>query len=306
MKLIRVFPRKTNATPTDQDVRFTIPLQKDIDIDKVFISVTFTYDLKNAEYLYHHWKYIAPTEMGGPAFMQPENEFIPGLFLKEGITITSRGCPNKCWFCSVWKRNGSLKELEIKEGFNIMDDNLLACSDQHIDNVFEMLKKQPQKPIFSGGLDSKLLTDRIASKLYELKPERLYFANDTQDDIEPLFEAGKTLKKAGFNTKHHTLMCYVLIGYPSDNFDNAKKRIEQTIEAGFMPFAMLYRNQKGKVNTEWRKFQRQWTNPIICASNMTALKKQKEGAGKLTVPNGLQTKAGFDGGFLNIVFGKYK
>lgn len=44
-KIIRVFPRRTNATPDDQDVRVaTTPTLWD-EADEVHISVTFTWDI---------------------------------------------------------------------------------------------------------------------------------------------------------------------------------------------------------------------------------------------------------------------
>jgi len=33
--------------------------------------------------------------------------------------------------------------------------------------------------------------------------------------------------------------------------------------AGFFPFAMLYRDEKGKVGEDWRRFQRIWARPQI-------------------------------------------
>ena len=39
--------------------------------------------------------------------------------------------------------------------------------------------------------------------------------------------------------------------------------MEQTIKAGFMPYAMLYRDAEGKVDKEWSKFQREWLRPAI-------------------------------------------
>ncbi|GAH28238.1 unnamed protein product, partial [marine sediment metagenome] len=51
------------------------------------------------------------------------NGFIPGRYVKEGVTITSRGCPNRCSFCMV---KSPLKELKIYPGNNVIDNNLLA------------------------------------------------------------------------------------------------------------------------------------------------------------------------------------
>ncbi|WP_235375064.1 MULTISPECIES: hypothetical protein [Sanguibacteroides] len=191
------------------------------------------------------------------------------MYMKKGYVITSRGCPNRCWFCAVPKREGyALRELPVIDGWIVTDDNLLACSDRHIKEVFDMLKRQPDRPQFVGGLEAKILTSERAKQLKELRPESLFFAYDTPDDLEPLRQAGKYLFDAGFTKASHELRCYVLIGYKGDSFEKAEKRLRETWDAGFMPFAMLYRDFKGEVSTKWKQFQREWANPIIVASNL--------------------------------------
>ena len=37
----------------------------------------------------------------------------------------------------------------------------------------------------------------------------------------------------------------------------------QTMQAGFVPYAMLFRGEDGKYDLEWRRFQREWCRPII-------------------------------------------
>jgi hypothetical protein len=271
MRVLRVFPRKTNATPDDNNVIINRMPNLFDEADRVDISVAFTWDLPRAEKLYFMWKSVAPVFMGGPALNEIGKEFEPGVYLKEGYTITSRGCNNKCWFCSVWKREQGVRELPIKEGYNIIDDNLLACSDQHIKAVFEMLRNQNKPAIFSGGIEAALLKQWHVDLFASIKLKELFCAYDTPDDYEPLVEAGKLLKQANITLENRKARAYILIGYPSDTFDEALNRIKQTIEAGFFPFAMLWRNEKGESKREWRQFQRQWANPVITAVNCKTL-----------------------------------
>lgn len=235
--MIRVFPRRTKATPIDN---FSYvgdpPLLFPPEADKIEISVTFEWDLKEAERLKKEWSIIAPVEIGGPATGIPGGDFIPGRYLKQGYVITSRGCRNRCWFCSVWKREGDIRELPITEGNNILDDNLLDCSDNHIKAVFKMLYKQKKQVEFTGGLEAALLKEWHIEELKKLNPLHMFFAYDTPDDKDPLFEAGKLLKKHGFTNRK--LRAYVLIGYPKDTFEKAEERLYDTLKAGFMPMAM--------------------------------------------------------------------
>jgi len=263
LKIARVFPRKTNATPLDEYTFFDMPGLFLPHIDEIHVSVAFTYDLGKAHELAEQWRHVAPVKVGGPAMDEPGGEFVPGRYLKKGYVITSRGCPNNCWFCRVPIREGrEIRELPITEGNNVLDDNLLACSDGHIRKVFAMLKRQKHgRPMFTGGLEAKRLKDWHVEALREIRPKEIFFAYDTADDYEPLVEAGKMLLKAGFTVSSHALRAYVLIGYPNDTFEKAETRLMQTIKAGFMPMAMLYRDREGKRDVQWARFQRFWARP---------------------------------------------
>jgi len=261
MKIARVFPRKTEASPNDELAFFDRPGFFETDIDEAHISITFTYDIEKAKRLADQWSKITTVKIGGPALDDIGGEFIPGKYLKPGYVITSRGCPNNCWFCDVKKREGDIRELEIKNGWNILDSNLLACSDTHIKNVFSMLKKQKIKAQFTGGFEAKRLKEWHVSELWNLRPEQMFFAYDTEDDFEPLIEAGKMLRYANFTRQH--LRCYCLIGYKNDTFEKAEKRLMQAWIAGFLPMAMLWKNKKGDIEPKWTDFQRIWDRPAI-------------------------------------------
>ena len=55
----------------------------------------------------------------------------------------------------------------------------------------------------------------------------------------------------------------MLCGYPEDSMDAAEKRAKQIMGLGFLPFAMLCRDETGSRDPEWRKFQREWANAVI-------------------------------------------
>jgi len=262
--IARVFPRRTKATPSDLYSFHTEPgwFIPD-DIAEVHVSVTFTWDMKRAEYLAKAWKDVAPVKIGGPGTGMKGEEFEPGRYLKQGYVITSRGCPNKCWFCSVWRREGNIRELPIRPGVNVLDDNLLACSEKHIRAVFKMLKAQKGRKEVTGGLEAARLKDWHIDLLVDLKPKQIFFAYDTLDDYEPLVVAGKKLARAGFTVNRKITRCYVLIGYPGDIMKDAEKRLKRTVEAGFIPMAMLYRGKTGKYDKDWRRLQRQWARPAM-------------------------------------------
>ena len=271
MKIIRVFPQKTKATPNDDFVRIGEGPGLFDEADQIHISVTFTWDLPLAEKLARQWRDVAPVTIGGPALNERGGDFTPGMYLKPGYVITSRGCPNRCWFCSVPEREGGeIRELPITEGHNVLDDNLLACSDKHIRRVFAMLARQKESIEFTGGLEAARLTNWVAGGLTTLRIKQMFFAYDTPDDLLPLQQAGQILQSYGFKIHPHShcLRCFVLCGYPKDTLADATKRMEQTMQAGFTPMAMLWKDEMGRRDPEWGKFQRLWARPAIIYSRL--------------------------------------
>lgn len=87
MKIARVFPRITKATPEDELCFFgPPPLLTLPEIDEVHVSCVFTYDRAKAEELAYQWEVTGvPVKIGGPAYDDPaEGDFVPGRYLKKG------------------------------------------------------------------------------------------------------------------------------------------------------------------------------------------------------------------------------
>ena len=278
--IARVFPRRTKMTPTDENAFVGEPPLGCPQYDEVHISVCFTWDIDASHYLAAQWRPYGKIKLGGPALGKLNGDFVPGRYIKEGVTITSRGCPNKCWFCLVPQREGGIRELPIKPGHIVQDDNLLACSQKHIEAVFDMLKTQ-KKIDFSGGLEALRVTQRIAEKLSELRIYQIWLAYDTPEDEEPLREAIKNLSRY---FKREKLRCYVLIGFPGDTLFKAEVRLRRAWQMGTIPFAMRYRKPVKSFNHSfifhdrgWNLLTRQWTRPAITKSIMDKSKDATNG-----------------------------
>ena len=269
--IARVFPRRTTATP-DDDYAFVgePPLFMPNDITEVHISVTFTWDLPAAERLVRAWERVAPVKIGGPATGMRGEEFTPGMYLKLGYVITSRGCPNDCWFCFVPEREGYLRELTVEVGNNVLDDNLLACSDNHIRKVILMLEIAPQPRLLTGGLEALRFLPWHARALVSAGITRVYFAYDTPDDLYPLRVAGKIAMAEGLHPLGQ-LCAYVLVAYPKDTIEAAQERCLDAARAGFMPYAMPYRGKDGKKAAGWSRFARTWSRPAATRAELKRL-----------------------------------
>jgi hypothetical protein len=219
--IARIFPRRTNATPDDEYAFVGFPPARlPEDREEVLISTILSWDLEETERLYEAWSKVVPScSIGGPATGQRGEEFVPGKFLRLGYTITSRGCNGSCWFCSVPGREGPVRELPVRVGNNVLDDNLMACSESHIREVFQMLegqKKQGKRTFFTSGLEAARLRKWHVELLKKLRPKEIFFGCDTEEKYCHLREVVKLFKEADYFS-HNTLRAYILIGYLSEN-----------------------------------------------------------------------------------------
>jgi hypothetical protein len=262
MRVVRVFPRKTKWTPTDDFAFIGDPPILDRPEDQpILISCTFTWDIFEAKRLFNAWSaFYRDVKIGGPAFGDPGDNFEPGLFLKHGITITSRGCPKNCPWCMVPNREGHIRECKIKPGHIVQDNNLLACSIEHVRTVFEMLRKQNRAIYFKGGLDTDFITDEHIDLLKSIKIGEMWFACDYPG-------AEKSLEKiahAFSGMSRRKLKCYTMIGFNGESKKAARKRIKAVYDMGFEPFAALYQSpdhNKNIYDAEWRKIAKMFSRP---------------------------------------------
>lgn len=261
--MVRVFPRKNKWIPKD-DLSFVgwPPLFRPKD-QLVMVSVVFTWDIEMGQRLQKAWSvYFSDVRLGGPAMNNPGAEFVPGRFIKKGVTITSRGCSKRCPWCYVPKREGPIRELSIQPGNIIQDNNLLACSREHIFKVFNMLKSQ-KKIKFSGGIDATLLKDWHRPLFDSIKLHEIWLACDNKAALAPLSRAAKILNGISINKKR----CYVMIGFNGEGLAQAESRLEAVYKLGFLPFCQLYQpSHKIAYGKEWRALARKWSRPAAYRS----------------------------------------
>ncbi len=258
---IRVFPRRTRATPDDPAAFVGGPplFLTPADVQVVHVSAAFTWDRREAARLAREWSFRFPrasVDVGGPAYGDPGGEFIPGMYLRDGYVITSRGCPNHCRRCFVPGREGQIRLLPIRDGFNILDNNLLACPPDHVAAVCTMLRKQTLgKPTFTGGLEALRLTPDLAAELLSTNPKRLFFAYDRLGDYQPLRRAVSIIRhltnwRDGSMRQH--VSCYILVGFEGDTIAAAEERIGAVIEINVRAYPMYYRGEEfSRRPAEW-------------------------------------------------------
>lgn len=247
---IRVFPSRTRATPVDARAFVGDPplWLHESDVQDVAISCTFTWDRPEAERLVKAWKFRFPearVDLGGPAYGDPGGQFDPGMFLRPGYIITSRGCPNSCPRCMVPGREGGLRLLRIRHGWDVLDNNLLACPEHHIQAVCRMLASQIGVR-FTGGLEAHRFRGDVAREILGTKPDRLFFAWDAPGDGRDVWEAVSLTSRItswSAGALRHHVGCYVLMGYEGDTVEHAERRVRQVIKMNARAYPMFFRDE---------------------------------------------------------------
>ncbi len=272
-RILRVFPIRTSHTPTDDLVRIGDPdLLPVPDVDEVHISCVFTWHREECHRLADAWQLRLPkatVKVGGPGFGDRGDEFTPGFYVRSGITITSRGCPERCKWCYVPDREGRIRLLPIREGHIIQDNNLLACSQEHFAAVCEMLSQQPKAARFVGGFQIARFRSWHLDCLYPLRIREIWTAFDewhtgNLGNLRLFREIAMQLPTInGVQEPRRKLRCYVLIGRNGERIQEARHRLECVWGVGYLPFAQIFCNDDGQTRCgpEWRALAREWSRP---------------------------------------------
>lgn len=107
--------------------------------------------------------------------LQPDYSIYPWIDKKTAYGFLTRGCPNKCHWCVVPKKEGLIRpymdvdEIAI-EGRNrliLMDNNIVAC-DYGIGQI-EKIVERKYRVDFNQAIDARLITDDVARLLSKVK-----------------------------------------------------------------------------------------------------------------------------------------
>lgn len=260
-KIIRVFPCRLPLLPTDDLVYINMPPPACAmpEHDEVHVYCIFERDKPRAETLKREWEAATdkPVIIGGPAYRTLCDNFTPGLYTwRRGVIMTSVGGGNNdCPWNMIHGFEGPIKELPVIDGHVIVDNNFLACSRAHKNNVFEMLKKQTGIS-FYGGLRCDLLDDHFIEAARSLKIGSLWLACDSDESLPAFGEAASKLIRAGFT--RHQINAWALVG---ENTETDERRLIEIYRHGAMPYAVLRagNDRAAEYSREWQKFTRRWS-----------------------------------------------
>ena len=237
--------------------------------DIVYMSKIFTftpdyqYTIQNADHI----------EKGGTGYdiikklpdyidrLQPDYDLYD-IDKKLAYGFLTRGCPNKCKWCIVPKKEGNVTPyMDIEEiaqdrkNVILMDNNILA-SDYGL-NQIEKIIKLGLRVDFNQAIDARLVTDDIAKMLAKVKWIRfIRFGCDTPGQIGEVEKAAALIDNYGYKG-YYFLYCILM------DFKESFERVNYWRQKDrFVPFAQPYRDWGGsnQIIPQWQKDLARWSN----------------------------------------------
>lgn len=166
------------------------------DYDRVYKSKVFRFTSDIA------YQFSCETIQGGTGYdihnnlskeidhTQPDYAIYPFIDNKTAYGFLTRGCPNKCKWCVVPRKEGDIKpymdveEIAINGRTNLvlMENNILAC-DYGLAQI-EKIIRNAYRVDFNQALDARLVTDEIANLLARVRwIDVIRFGCDTPQQI---------------------------------------------------------------------------------------------------------------------------
>ncbi len=210
--------------------------------------------------------------------LQPLYAMYPWLPRNQAVGKLTEGCPNKCFWCVVPKKEGRIRPymdieeitIEGRTHVVLMDNNILAAGDY--------AKEQLQKIIdlglhidFNQAMDARLVTPEYAELLGKVKwiDSRIRFGCDTTAQIAECERAMRLINVAGFRGEYflYTMIggkndfkeCYHRLHYWWERLQGVRKNHEGR---AVYAYAQPYRDPTKPNHTipEWQKYMAQWCN----------------------------------------------
>lgn len=207
--------------------------------------------------------------------MQPDYSIYPNVPPDVAYGFLTRGCPNKCRWCVVPKKEGMIRPYmdvddiatSTRTKLVLMDNNILAAGDYCVSQFCKIIRRGYAVD-FNQALDARLVTDEHARLLAKIrwKERRIRFGCDTIPQIAECERAISLINHYGYTGEYflYTMIQgdlqsdYRRIHYWWQRLqDNRRHRRGGDVYA----YAQPYRDPiKKNYPPQWQKDMAQWVN----------------------------------------------
>lgn len=209
--------------------------------------------------------------------LQPDYSIYPHIPNDTAYGFLTRGCPNKCPWCVVPRKEGVIRPymdvddiaIEGRRKIVLMDNNILAAGDYAVQQLQKIIERG-YKVDFNQALDARLVTDEFARLLAKIHwiNRRIRFGCDTHKQIEDCERAISLINSYGYRGEY---FLYTMIGGKSDfkeSFERVNywwKRNHECREKhlpNIYPYAQPYRDPDNPkfAPLQWQKDMAGWVN----------------------------------------------
>jgi len=203
---------------------------------------------------------VLPEEM---EFVVPDYSLYPSIDNKTGYGFLTRGCPNKCKWCVVPRKEGNIRPymdvndvaVDGRTNLVLMDNNVLAC-DYGLEQIQKIIDRG-YRVDFNQALDARLVTDDIAKLLAKVRwIDVIRFGCDTPRQIEECEEAMNMIDSYRKNPAQYLM--YTMIG---NDFDEALNRLShwktfKRVRIVAQPFRDV--DNPHQIVPQWQKDMARW------------------------------------------------
>lgn len=201
-----------------------------------------------------------PSEM---ELATPDYSIYPSIDSKTAYGFLTRGCPNKCKWCVVPRKEGPVRPymdvddiaVDGRTNLILMDNNILACDYglQQIEKIIE----RGYRVDFNQALDARLITDDIAQLLAKVRwLNQIRFGCDTPKQIEECEHAMQMIDS--YRGRPASYLMYTMIG---SDFNEAFHRLNywrpfKRVRIVAQPFRDV--DNPKQVIPQWQKDMARW------------------------------------------------
>lgn len=205
-------------------------------------------------------KVTLPEEM---EFVRPDYSIYQSIDNKTAYGFLTRGCPNKCKWCVVPRKEGNVRPyidvediaVDGRTNLILMDNNVLAC-DYGLEQIEKIIEKR-YRIDFNQALDARLVTDDIAKLLAKVRwIDVVRFGCDTPKQIDECVKAMELIDQ--YRGKPAQYLMYTMI---DRDFDEALKRISywrgfKRVKVVAQPFRDI--DNPHQIIPQWQKDMARW------------------------------------------------
>lgn len=208
--------------------------------------------------------------------MQPDYDIYPLLPKDVAYGFLTRGCPNKCKWCVVPRKEGAIRPyMDIdqiatpqRRKVILMDNNILAAGDYAKEQLQKIIDRG-YRVDFNQALDARLVTDEFAAQLAQISwlERRIRFGCDTPAQVKECERAMWLINSHGYKGE---FFLYTML---NDNFEECYERINhwwkknqelvaQHHKSRVYPYAQPYRDPYNPARPipQWQKDLAGWVN----------------------------------------------